>query len=64
MSTRIQIAAACVLFTFCFVAVAPAASIGTETFDLGTNGWVGNTTSSVVVHVPNGGNPGGHIQAR
>ena len=27
-------------------------------------GWTGNTTSSVVVYVANGGNPDGHIQTR
>jgi hypothetical protein len=47
--------------------LAMAAQPTTETWDdeaLLTNGWVGNTTSSVLVYVPNGGNPDGFIQAR
>lgn len=35
-----------------------------ETWDNDVAGWTGNTTSSTVVHTPNGGNPGGHILTR
>ncbi|MFV2067675.1 MAG: PEP-CTERM sorting domain-containing protein [Pirellulales bacterium] len=35
-----------------------------ETFDNDVAGWVGNTTSSVVVHGADGGNPGGHLLTR
>lgn len=40
------------------------AMAGVETFDADTAGFVGNTTSSTVVHVAAGGNPDGHIQTR
>jgi hypothetical protein len=35
-----------------------------ETFDFDTAGFGPNTTSSVVVHIADGGNPGGFIQTR
>jgi hypothetical protein len=35
-----------------------------ETFDLDTAGFGPNTTSSVVVHIADGGNPGGYILTR
>lgn len=41
-----------------------AASAVIETFDVDEAGFTGNTTSSTVVHVAAGGNPGGHIQTR
>jgi hypothetical protein len=52
-------------FVVYFVPILAAAAIpGVETFDAGTNGWIRNTTSSTVVHVAAGGNPGGFIETR
>lgn len=40
------------------------ATIGTETFDVDAAGFVGNTTSSVVIWTDPGGNPDGHLLTR
>lgn len=47
-----------------FAGLSWGATIGTETFDTDNGVLISNTTASVVVHSPTGGNPDGHMLTR
>jgi hypothetical protein len=45
----------------CLPASLSAATLVSDTFDTGLEGWGSNTTQTNVSHVPAGGNPGGYV---